>query len=92
MRPVSSKKQVNLDDCGVCSSIAIYCLVHGLDHHVISLEKFTNQARLIMSYTVMGYNFDQDDSSINRMDLSFLFPDKHDKLVQYGRSGCQCER
>jgi hypothetical protein len=28
MRPITVKKQVNDDDCGVCLSLAIYCLVH----------------------------------------------------------------
>jgi hypothetical protein len=32
MHPVVVDKQLNLYDCGVCTCLAIYCLVHGLDY------------------------------------------------------------
>jgi hypothetical protein len=31
MHPVVVKKKNNNDDCGVCLSLAIYCVFHGLD-------------------------------------------------------------
>jgi hypothetical protein len=50
------------DDCGVCLSLAIYCLVHGLDYRTMPPFLFANQARLFIYYIVMGYQFDQDDT------------------------------
>jgi hypothetical protein len=59
MRPIATKNQTNMDDCGVCVSMAIYCLVHGLDYRTIPPYKFNSHARLFMYYTCMGYKFDQ---------------------------------
>jgi hypothetical protein len=59
---------VNLDECGVCTSLAIYCLVHGLDYRTIPRDKLSNQARLFVFDTVMGYNFDQDGSYDSTLD------------------------
>jgi hypothetical protein len=62
MHPVVVKKQQNNDDCGVCFSLAIYCLVHGLDYPTMPPFLFSNQAHLFIYYIVMGYQFDQDDT------------------------------
>jgi hypothetical protein len=59
MCAITVKKQVNDDDCGVCLSLAIYCLIHGLDCRTIPPVKFNNQAHLFMLHTVMGFQFDQ---------------------------------
>jgi hypothetical protein len=62
MRPITAKKQVNNDDCGVCLILTIYCLVHGLDYCTVPPAKFSNETRLFIFYTVMGFNFDQDNN------------------------------
>jgi hypothetical protein len=62
MHPVVVNKQLNLDDCGVCTFLAIYCLVHGLDYRTMLTFLFANQARIFVYYTVVGYQFDQDES------------------------------
>jgi hypothetical protein len=62
MHPITVKKQVNDDDGGVCLSLDIYCLVHGKDYRTIPPAKFNNRAHLFMIYTVMGFQFDQDDN------------------------------
>jgi hypothetical protein len=41
---ITTKKQANDDDCGVCLSIAIYYLINGLDYHTIPQAMFYNQA------------------------------------------------
>jgi hypothetical protein len=56
MRPIIVKKQVDDDECGVCLSFSIYCLVHGFDYHAIPTDKFNNHSRLLMFYTVMSSN------------------------------------
>jgi hypothetical protein len=48
------KKQENYDDCGVCLSLAVYCLIHGLDYHTMPPLLFSNQASLFIFYIVMG--------------------------------------
>jgi hypothetical protein len=55
-------KELNLDDCGVCTCLAIYCLVHGLDYRSMPQFLFANQAHIFVYYTVMGYQFDHDES------------------------------
>jgi hypothetical protein len=62
MRPITVKYQVNDDEFGLCLSIAVYCLVRGLDFCTIPTEKFNNEARLFIFYTVMGFKLDQDDN------------------------------
>jgi hypothetical protein len=62
MHPVVVDKQLNIDYFGVCSCLAIYCLVHGLDYHTMPTFLFSNQARIFVYYTIMGYQFDQDES------------------------------
>jgi hypothetical protein len=59
MHLVVVDKQLNLDDWGVCTCLAIYCLVHGLDYRTMPTFLFANQARIFVYYTVMGYQFDQ---------------------------------
>jgi hypothetical protein len=58
MHPVVVNKQLNLDDCGVCTCFAIYCLVHGLYYHTIPF----------VYYAVMGYQFDQEESYNSALD------------------------
>jgi hypothetical protein len=62
MHPITVKNQMNTDDCGVCMSLAIYYIFRGLDNSTIPLVKFNKQARLFMFYTVMGFQFDQNDN------------------------------
>jgi hypothetical protein len=62
MHPVVVNKQLNLEDCGVCTCLAIYVLVHGLDYRKMPTFLFANQARIFVYYTVMGYHFVQDES------------------------------
>jgi Ulp1 family protease len=62
MHPVVVNKQLNLGDCGACTCLEIYCLVHGLDYRTMLTFLFANQARIFVYYTVMGYKFDQDYS------------------------------
>jgi hypothetical protein len=62
MHPVVVDKQLNLDDCGVCTCMAIYCLFHGLDYRTMPTCLFANQARIFVYYTIMGYQFDHDDN------------------------------
>jgi hypothetical protein len=61
MHPVVVDKLLNLDDCGVCTCLAIYYLVHGLDYRTMPTFLFANQARMFVYYTVMGYQFDPDE-------------------------------
>jgi Ulp1 family protease len=68
MHPVVVDKQLNLDDCGVCTCLAIYCLVHGLDYRTMPTFLFANQGRIFVYYLVMGYQFDQDDSYNSLLD------------------------
>jgi hypothetical protein len=68
MHPVVVDKQLNLDDCGVCTCLLIYCLVHGLYYRTMPTYFFTNQARIFVYYIVMGYQFDQDDSYDSSLD------------------------
>jgi hypothetical protein len=68
MHPVVVDKQLNLDDCGVCTCLAIYCLVHGLDYRTMPTFLFANQACIFVYYTVMGYQFDQDESYNSALD------------------------
>jgi hypothetical protein len=68
MHPVVVNKQVNLDDCGVCTCLAIYCLVHGLDYGTMPTFLFANQTHICVYYTVMGYQFDQDESYNSSLD------------------------
>jgi hypothetical protein len=70
MHLVVVDKQLNLDDCGVCACLAIYCLVHGLDYRILPTFFFANQVRTFVYYVVMGYQLDQDDlynSSLNEV-------------------------
>jgi hypothetical protein len=60
MHPVVVDKQLNLDECGVCTCLVIYCLVHGLDYLTMPTFLFANQTRLGVYYTGMGYQLDQD--------------------------------
>jgi hypothetical protein len=70
MKPITANRQVNQDDCGVCMSLAVYCLLFGLHYRTIPPHLFHNQARIFMLYTVMGYHFHADkDYSNNSMDL-----------------------
>jgi hypothetical protein len=62
LRLVVVKKTENFDDCGVCLSLAIYCLVHGLDYRTMPPVLFSSQAHLFIFYIVMGYQFDQDNT------------------------------
>jgi hypothetical protein len=62
MHTITVKKYVNDDECGFSLSIAVYCLIHGLDYCTTPPTKFNNQARLFMFYTVIGLQFNQDDS------------------------------
>jgi hypothetical protein len=66
--PVVVDRQLNLDECGVCTCLEIYCLVHGLDYRTMPTFLFANQARIIVYYTVMGYQFDQDESYTSALD------------------------
>jgi hypothetical protein len=60
--------QLNLDDCVVCTCLAMYCLVHGLDYHTMPTFLFANQARIFVYYTVMGYQFDHNESYNSALD------------------------
>jgi hypothetical protein len=62
LHPIVVKKQVNFEDCGVCLSLAIYCLVHGLDYHTMPPVLFSNKAYLFIFYIVMGFQIEQDDT------------------------------
>jgi hypothetical protein len=42
MKPITVKRQVNQDGCGVCMSLAIYCLIFGLDYRTIPPHLFHN--------------------------------------------------
>jgi hypothetical protein len=68
MHPVIVNKQLNLDDCGVCTCLAIYGLVHGLDYRTIPTFLFANQARIFVYDTVIGYQFDKDESYNSALD------------------------
>jgi hypothetical protein len=68
MNQVVVDKQLNLDDCGVCTCLAIYCLVHGLDYRTMPTFLFPNQARIFVYYNVMGYLFDHNDSYNSALD------------------------
>jgi hypothetical protein len=48
MNKVVVDKQLNLDDCGVCTCLAIYCLVHGLDYRTMPTFLFANQAHILV--------------------------------------------
>jgi Ulp1 family protease len=61
MHPVVVNKQLNLDYCGVCTCLAIYCLFHGLDYRTMPTFLFANQALIFVYYTIMGYQFDHDE-------------------------------
>jgi hypothetical protein len=65
MKPITVKQQVNQDECGVCMSLAMYCLILGLDYRTITPHLFHNQAHLFMFYTVMGYHFNADEDDNN---------------------------
>jgi hypothetical protein len=62
MHPVVVEKQLHLNDCGVCTCLAKYCLVHRLDYRTMPTFLSANQARIFVYLIVMGYQFDQDDS------------------------------
>jgi hypothetical protein len=69
-KPITVKRLVNQDDCGVCMSLGMYCLIFGLDYRTIPPHLFHNQAPLFMFYTVMGCHFSADeDDNINSMYL-----------------------
>jgi hypothetical protein len=68
MHPVVVNKQLNNDDYGVCLSLAIYCLVHGLDYHTMPPFLLDNQERIFIYYIVMGYQFYQDDTYDSSLD------------------------
>jgi hypothetical protein len=62
MHPLVVDKQLNLEDCGVCTCMAMYCLFHGLDYRTMPTCLFANQARIFVYYTIMGYQFDHDEN------------------------------
>jgi hypothetical protein len=62
MHPMVVDKQLNFDDCGVCTCMAISYLVHGLDYRTMPTYLFANQARMFVYYTIMGYQFDHDNN------------------------------
>jgi hypothetical protein len=68
MHPVVVDKQLNLDDCGVCTCLEIYCLVYGLDYRTMPTFLFANQACIFVYYTVMGYQFDHEESYNSALD------------------------
>jgi hypothetical protein len=68
MKSITVKWQVNQDDCGVCMSLTMYCLIFGLDYRTIPPRLFNNQARLFMFYTVMGYHLNPDEDQTNNLD------------------------
>jgi hypothetical protein len=68
MHLVVVDKQLNLYNCGVCTCLAIYCLVRGLDYRKMTTFLFVNQARIFVYYIVMGYQLDQDDSYDSSLD------------------------
>jgi Ulp1 family protease len=68
MHPIFVDKQLNLNDCGVCMCLAIYCLVHGLDYSTMPTFLFANKACIFMYFIVMGYQFDKDDSYNSLLD------------------------
>jgi hypothetical protein len=65
MQPITVKRQVNQDKCGVCMSLEMHCLIFGLDYRTIPPHLFHNQARLFMFYTVMGYRCNADKDEYN---------------------------
>jgi hypothetical protein len=68
MHPVVVDKQLNLDDCGMCTCLEIYYVVHGLDYCKMPTFLFANRARIFVYYIVMGYQFDQDESYNSALD------------------------
>jgi hypothetical protein len=68
MHLVVVDKKLNLDDCGVCTCLAIYCLVHGLDYRTMPTFLSYNKARIFVYYTVMRYQFYQDESYNSSLD------------------------
>jgi hypothetical protein len=62
MHPVVVDRQLNLDDYRVCTCMAIYGLVHGLDYRTMPTCLFANQARIFVYYTIMGYQFYHDNN------------------------------
>jgi hypothetical protein len=68
MHPFVVDKQLRLNDFGVCTCLEIYCLVRGLDYCKMPTFLFANQARIFVYYTVMGYQFDQNESYNSALD------------------------
>jgi hypothetical protein len=95
MEPITVKRQVNQDDCGVCMSLAVYCLIFGLDYRPIPPHLFHNQARLFMFYTVMGYHFNPDEDQTNNLDEgrgSITIVEDTSPVVQYNDDCNRYER
>jgi hypothetical protein len=86
LRAVVVKKKDNYDNCGVCLSLAIYCLVHELDYCTMPPVFFSNQARLFMFYIVSGYQCDQDDTyecSLDEVTGTITIVDDESPGVEY---------